>query len=60
MNRHLNREEVDQHARALIYAMRKDHDYTDEQIRRVCSAAIRQVGSLKAAMERSGGEASEV
>ena len=49
MDGHMNRETVKSHSEAVLYALRKDHGYTDEQVRRICTDIVRTLGSLKSA-----------
>ena len=49
---HMNNEAVHSHAEAVLNALRRDHSYTDEQVRRICTNIVRRIGRLKAAKEK--------
>ncbi len=48
----MNNEDVHSHAESILHALRRDHSYTDEQIRRICANIVRRIGSLRAAKEK--------
>lgn len=46
---HMNRETVISHAEAVYKALRDQHKYSEEQIRRICTHIVRKIGKLKSA-----------
>lgn len=52
MDGHMNRETVKSHAEAVLNALRRDHSYSLEQCRRICTEIVRTIGKLKSAKTR--------
>lgn len=49
MRGHMNQEDVDNNATAVLHALRTEHRFSNEQIRRICTNIVRKIGSLKKA-----------